>query len=430
MKNIIFENNDIDNSIKEFWKLHNLTENDFYCKHCGKLLIDINELKGVIYNPTIQFKFIKDKSLYKESIINRFSVKGKLLTDKIYFKKLCWDCFHTELKSFIIKNKVKHTWKQKLLRGELDSYYPAPWQSATFYFKFLFDLPDDILEFECSKFDSASLTSFIRRFGEEQGKIKFEEYRKLQSRAGCTLDYFIEKYGNELGIIKYNEVCNSKAVTKENSIKKYGIENGSKLFNEYCEKQSYAGCKLEYFIEKYGKIEGERKYKEINKRKAITLENMIHIHGHDKGLEIYKNWINKSISSIGYSKISQELFEKIDFKLGIEKSKNSYWYEKNGEFEIEVNENGIYKLYRVDYKLDNKIIEFFGDFWHANPKIYKEDDKLKYVNTIKVAKDIWKADQIRIDILKSMGYDVLIVWESDYMEFPEDTVYTCIDFLS
>ena len=157
---------------------------------------------------------------------------------------------------------------------------------------------------------------------------------------------------------------------------------------------------------------------------------MIYIHGHVKGLEIYKQWLNRSISSVGYSKISQKLFEEIDFKLGKSKSEKSFWYEKNREFEIEVIENGIHKLYRVDYKLENKIIEFFGDFWHANPKIYEENEKLKYVNMIKIAKDVWKADQIRIDTLKSMGYDVLIVWESDYVEFPEDTVYTCIDFLS
>jgi len=59
----------------------------------------------------------------------------------------------------------------------------------------------------------------------------------------------------------------------------------------------------------------------------------------------------------------------------------------------------------VDY-----LIEFYGDYWHANPKIYKPDDIIHHKFK---AKDIWENDKQRIKILEELGYFVHIVWQSD-----------------
>ena len=67
-----------------------------------------------------------------------------------------------------------------------------------------------------------------------------EEYSKRQSRC---LDYFIKKYGKDEGIRKFNE-----------SHEKTG-----------------KGCKYESLVEKYGKEKADS----IQKSKAITLKNMI-----------------------------------------------------------------------------------------------------------------------------------------------------------
>jgi len=56
------------------------------------------------------------------------------------------------------------------------------------------------------------------------------------------------------------------------------------------------------------------------------------------------------------------------------------------------------------------IIEFFGDYWHCNPEIYKENYEILGITS----KYIWNNDNIRIQKLKSSGYNVIIVWESDY----------------
>jgi G:T-mismatch repair DNA endonuclease (very short patch repair protein) len=59
----------------------------------------------------------------------------------------------------------------------------------------------------------------------------------------------------------------------------------------------------------------------------------------------------------------------------------------------------------------NLIIEYFGDYWHCNPKKYNEN----YINQKKSmsAKEIWKYDEEKIDLIKKSGYNLEVVWESD-----------------
>jgi len=57
-----------------------------------------------------------------------------------------------------------------------------------------------------------------------------------------------------------------------------------------------------------------------------------------------------------------------------------------------------------------KIIELYGDYWHANHKKYKAND-IVYHN-IK-AKDIWKKDKRRINTFKKYGYQTSIIWEHE-----------------
>ena len=66
------------------------------------------------------------------------------------------------------------------------------------------------------------------------------------------------------------------------------------------------------------------------------------------------------------------------------------------------------------------IIEYYGDFYHCNPKFYKED----YINPkLKItAKEIWKQDNIRIEKFKNFGYNVIIVWEKDFKENHDEII--------
>jgi hypothetical protein len=72
------------------------------------------------------------------------------------------------------------------------------------------------------------------------------------------------------------------------------------------------------------------------------------------------------------------------------------------------------KKYKVDgLDVENNIVyEFFGDFWHGNPKIYKSDD----INLVikKTFGQLYIKTIERINELEKCGYKVVFIWESDW----------------
>lgn len=74
--------------------------------------------------------------------------------------------------------------------------------------------------------------------------------------------------------------------------------------------------------------------------------------------------------------------------------------------------------YKVDTKICdvfipklNLIIEYFGDYWHCNPNKYSSD----YHNVKKnlTAKEIWDYDKSKLELIKSYGYNLEVIWESE-----------------
>lgn len=82
----------------------------------------------------------------------------------------------------------------------------------------------------------------------------------------------------------------------------------------------------------------------------------------------------------------------------------------------------------VDVLAPNKIVEFYGDYWHANPVKYKDGDVLNFGDGDIFAKDIWKKDYERECYLKSIGYSILIIWENDWDKNKQKCVEELIKF--
>jgi len=63
--------------------------------------------------------------------------------------------------------------------------------------------------------------------------------------------------------------------------------------------------------------------------------------------------------------------------------------------------------------LDRKIIiEYNGDMWHANPRMYKPDD---YIEMIKMtAYEKWNKDRNRRFRLRRAGYHIIVIWENEW----------------
>lgn len=84
--------------------------------------------------------------------------------------------------------------------------------------------------------------------------------------------------------------------------------------------------------------------------------------------------------------------------------------------------------YIVDIIDGKKIVELYGDFWHASPRIFESADRIKSYNINKSAEEIWERDRIRIEYLKSNGYSICIIWEWEWNKHKQECVDRLTDF--
>ena len=84
--------------------------------------------------------------------------------------------------------------------------------------------------------------------------------------------------------------------------------------------------------------------------------------------------------------------------------------------------------YSFDCRFQNKLIEFNGDYWHANPNMYDEN----FFNKVSglTARKIWKKDKTKYEYAIKHGYKVLVIWESEYNEDFDKTLNKCMQFLN
>lgn len=185
------------------------------------------------------------------------------------------------------------------------------------------------------------------------------------------------------------------------------------------------------------------------RQRTFTLEKCIEKYGEKDG---YKRWLDrqqkwlKTLAALpigekeriaraktlalvnSYSKISKDLFVEI-----LEKKPEAQLTAKYGTDELIIHMSTGH--IRPDFVIGNKIIEFNGDFWHANPSLYAPNDELRFPGgrgqmKIVTASSIWEKDSERISALCGRGYDVLVVWEHDYKKDKEGTIQKCLDFLN
>ena len=73
-------------------------------------------------------------------------------------------------------------------------------------------------------------------------------------------------------------------------------------------------------------------------------------------------------------------------------------------------ENNRYFFYDLTIPSLNICIEFNGDYWHANPNKYSSDFKVRQ----KLAAEIWKYDEEKLNLIRKRNIEVFIVWEDEY----------------
>lgn len=144
-----------------------------------------------------------------------------------------------------------------------------------------------------------------------------------------------------------------------------------------------------------------------NKNRQLTLSEASKKKRTDTLMSRYGIKNSYNLSKVkNYSKVSQELF----FLLKPLCVDECYFAENNGEKMFKYTDCSI----KPDFVYKNLIIEFYGDIYHANPRLYNENDTPNIYHRKKKAYTIWEEDLKKNSLLRGSGYTVLIVWEHDY----------------
>lgn len=341
------------------------------------------ECSDVVYHQSSFFRISKQNIIYIEKKSHRLFKK---IYDKEYYLVVCEDCLKKKFPEY--RNRIFNTMNHIT--------------------KYAFDIPDDIYEKWKKENIGVTLHRLISLYGDNDGKKRWDKYCKRQSETN-KFEYKKYKYGwNKEDFESYNK---SRSVTLSNLIKKHGENKGLKIWQDYIEKQILTKSK-EYFINKYG----EDKWNELNKKKAQTLENFIKRYGDKRAFEKFDDYMRMRIS-FPASKSSQIYFKTLDNVLG--KKYTTYFYEKNGKEFGKLLSTGRYVYLDYYIKELNLDIEFNGDIFHANPNIFKSDDKPNPFNN-ETANEIWEKDEEKIKLLeREHNIKTITIWESNLPNLDE-----------
>ena len=194
---------------------------------------------------------------------------------------------------------------------------------------------------------------------------------------------------------------------------------------------------LEFWIDKYG--DNNKAREQYTKFQSKNVDNFIKVYGEDEGKlrhqQKTEKWVNtmnsKSPDEIAemnsskvrksscfYSIAERELFESLKESVP----------EITDQLALPVDGKSINKqAYIYDMAVKAKIIEYNGDFWHSNPSLFDENHKCPYTKRSQF--EIHAKDRDKKRIAEQHGYEVFVVWESDYKNDKEKVIKECINFL-
>lgn len=184
---------------------------------------------------------------------------------------------------------------------------------------------------------------------------------------------------------------------------------------------------INYWIKRgYTKDEANAKISEL--QRTFTLEKCIEKYGIVDGTQIWNDRQKRWVASLTYHFIN----------VGDNRTPKSNFEVQSVKAICEILQIDVPKTqkfisdkqgnhYSFDFNVGNRLIEFNGDYWHMNPKIYKPNsiNKRKGMSAV----EIWEYDKQKTQCAVDNGYDVLTIWESEYNENPADCISRCVQFL-
>ena len=233
-----------------------------------------------------------------------------------------------------------------------------------------------------------------RNISESSIKISQDKYRKT-----C-----LKKYGTENALSKGSPITIKRNKTVKD---RYGVDN---IFQAEHIKEKLNNT----MIERYG---SQRVSCNINGNKTKWLST---ISKEDRSImlkpwyEGFKKWRN-NLSDVEMEIYIQKLFNNWSFTSSLETRMKTI-LDKMG---IEYYHQFFVKRRSYDFKIKKTkiLIEINGDYWHANPKKYLENDII--INK-QLAKDIWEKDKQKTELAINNGFYVIKIWEDEMSKLSDE----------
>jgi len=269
-------------------------------------------------------------------------------------------------------------------------------------------------------------------------KLKNNDYEKFLTINPNNKEHWIKKgFSLEDATIKARQFTKENCQNMRNTYEQIREENPGihKNYNsaclEYWQNQGYtieesielrskrqSTFSLEICVEKYGTEIGFQIWKERNENWSIKIEEK---YQNGEFSRIPKNPLSTSFSNKEINLI-KELVQvlKLDEK--------QYYSIINGK-QFGRWSTELKRGFSFDFVLKEKfkIIEFFGDYWHCNPRFYDRNYFHKKMKCL--AEEKWEQDKIKEDFIKKEGFEVFVVWEYDYDTDKETILNNCVKFL-
>lgn len=228
-----------------------------------------------------------------------------------------------------------------------------------------------------------------------------------KDRTTSQLLYWINKHGMSIeeAKIKLNEVQSTFNLNK--LMKKHGTFEGQQRYDQMCKNVGFAHT-LTGYINKYGEIEGRKKYQEKNKKFThVSKESLIFFE------PIYKELLNYLNSDDIYFGINEELMNDPNNAYYGIKEKNEYFLWDNIHHKI-----FFYDFVIPKYKI---IIEYHGIRYHPNPNWDKLVwDKWKFINMDANTKR--QLDVYKNSVAIRNGFEIFEIWADEKNLFDKDLI--------
>ena len=255
---------------------------------------------------------------------------------------------------------------------------------------------------------SRTLIGYVDKYGETEGKKRYDEKnaklsvspnalkkngktdieileirKKHSNNSRITLDTLKQKYGDSDGELRWNNRINNAKISSKRTLDYWLSKNNNDLEKSKTDLANYQRRDKNFYIKKHGEIKGIEKYEEVKKKRFLG--------GFNEPCSKFQKEVEDYVRS--------------EYDGYINGHENCYCFLNTGKLKQSV---VIPDILIDELKL---VIECFGDYWHCSSK-YNNDFFHEVIK--KTAREIRKSDNDRIEFINKNGYEVLIIWESDW----------------